>query len=248
LQVDLVLLDRQGGVAAEAVAELFIASDRCDFVVISDIDDTVMMTGVGRKLVMMWRLFFNRAHSRVAFPGVTDFYRALYRGPDGEARNPMIYVSRAPWSIYEVLDEFFNAHGIPDGPILFLREWGLTLQHPLPKRARDHKRDQIDHIIDLYDGRRIVLIGDSGQRDPEVYAEIARHHPDRVAAIYIRDIGREGKHQPRIEALSAGMASGIDMVLASSTADMAAHAARIGLIEGPRGGKARADGGATAAG
>jgi phosphatidate phosphatase APP1 len=32
----------------------------------------------------------------------------------------MLYVSRAPWGIYEVLEEFFDLNGIPTGPILFL--------------------------------------------------------------------------------------------------------------------------------
>ena len=52
----------------------------------------------------------------------------------------MLYVSRAPWGLYEMLSEFFQRHGIPVGPVLFLREWGLSWTHPLPRRATDHKQ------------------------------------------------------------------------------------------------------------
>ena len=62
----------------------------------------------------------------------------------------MLYVSRAPWSIYEVLDGFFRQHDIPVGPVLFLREWGMTLQRPLPRRGKAHKLELIRRMLDLY--------------------------------------------------------------------------------------------------
>ena len=116
---------------------VYIPPPQARFVVISDIDDTVMLTGVANKAKMMWRLFVQSAESRVAFPGVAALYRALHSGVGGNERNPMLFVSRGPWSIYEVLERFFRLHRIPVGPILFLREWGLTLQRPLPRRAED---------------------------------------------------------------------------------------------------------------
>jgi phosphatidate phosphatase APP1 len=67
-------------------------------VIISDIDDTVMVTGVAHELVMLWRLFARPAASRVPFPGVAAFYRALHAGGTGQEQNPMLYVSRGPWT------------------------------------------------------------------------------------------------------------------------------------------------------
>jgi Uncharacterized conserved protein (DUF2183) len=81
-------------------------------------------TGVANKLRMLWRLFVEDAQSRVAFPGAGALYQALHGGVSEDQQNPMFFVSRAPWGIYEVLEEFFDQHGIPVGPILFLREWG----------------------------------------------------------------------------------------------------------------------------
>jgi phosphatidate phosphatase APP1 len=215
----------------ETEGDIFIPPQLCRHVVISDIDDTVMLTGVANKLMMMWRLFARRAESRVAFPGMAAFLKALHQGPDGQGANPMLYVSRAPWSIYGVLDRFFNLHHIPVGPILFLREWGVTLQSPLPRRAKDHKRDLVQHMLQLYDDLPFVLIGDSGQRDPEIYTEIVAAHPNRVQAVYIRDVSGNPKRDRAIAALAARMAeAGSSLVLAADTMAMARHAAAEGFI------------------
>lgn len=213
-------------------AKVFIPPKEARFVVVSDIDDTVMFTGVVNKALMMWRLFVQGAESRVAFPGVGALYRALHDGPSEEGVNPMLYVSRGPWSIYEVLDRFFNLHDIPVGPVLFLREWGLTLQRPLPRRASGHKHDLIREMLERYDRLPFVLIGDSGQHDPEIYAEIVRMHPDRIRAVYIRNVSRKRSRIREIEALAEEVAeAGAHLVLASDSFAMAEHAAEIGLID-----------------
>lgn len=201
------------------------------YVVISDIDDTVMHTGVANKAKMFWRLFVQDAESRTAFPGVTDLYRALYQGSGGDEGNPMLYVSRAPWSIYEVLETFFRMEGIPEGPVLFLREWGLTLQRPLPRRAKDHKRDLIRGMLRRYPDLPFVLIGDSGQHDPEIYAEVVRQNPDRVKAVYIRDVDADPRRRDEVGRLAKELEkAGSELVLAQHSEDMARHAREIGLI------------------
>ena len=166
-------LDVEGS-EAEGQGWVYAPASPSDFVVVSDIDDTVMHTGVANKLAMVWRLFFRDAEHRSPFPGVAELYRALHGGPDGSQANPMLYVSRGPWSIRPVLDSFFQQHDIPVGPILFLRDWGITLQHPLPRKSTRHKHDLIERMLRIYHDRPFVLVGDSGQHDPEVYAELAR--------------------------------------------------------------------------
>jgi phosphatidate phosphatase APP1 len=162
---------------------------------------------------------------------VAALLQALHRGASGFEANPMLYVSRAPWSIYEVLDEFFNLHQIPVGPILFLREWGLTLQSPLPRRAQDHKLDLIRNMLALYRDLPFVLIGDSGQRDPEVYAQIVRENPGRVLAIYIRNVSRDPERHRAIEALALQVIeAGSGLLLAADSLAIAEHAAAHGLI------------------
>jgi phosphatidate phosphatase APP1 len=224
-------LELAGPARVAATGELFIPPPACRCVVISDIDDTVMHTGVGNKLAMLGRLFLQGAESRVAFPGVAAFLRALHHGASGGEHNPMLYVSRAPWSIYEVLDEFFRLHAIPAGPLLFLREWGLTLQRPLPRRGKGHKLELIRNMLALYRDLPFVLLGDSGQRDPEIYARVVRENPGRVLAIYIRNVSRDPARLGAIEKLAAEVAgAGSSLVLAADSMAMAEHAAQHGLI------------------
>ena len=215
----------------EARGEVFIPPDRCRYVVISDVDDTIMQTGVGNKLGMLWRLFIEDAQSRVAFPGVAALYRAFHAGRSGEEANPILYVSRAPWGIYDVLDEFFALHGIPVGPVLFLREWGLSWKHPLPRKAQDHKEDLIRNMLKLYSDLPFVLIGDSGQHDPEVYRQIVEEHPGRVLAVYIRNVSRDASRIREIEGLATVVAAaGSSLVLAADSVAIAEHCAELGLI------------------
>ncbi|GHA98397.1 App1 family protein [Modicisalibacter luteus] len=214
-----------------STAEIYVPPAAVDLAVISDIDDTVMYTGVANKLKMMYRLFFKKAYQRTAFPGVAAFYQALFAGPDGQRWRPMLYVSRGPWSIYEVLEEFFQRNGIPVGPILFLREWGLTLQRPLPRRATEHKARLIEQMLGLYNDLPFVLIGDSGQHDPETYARIVHAYPGRIRAIYIRNVNHDASRDDAIARLAKEVAeTGCDLVLASDSVHMAEHARAHGLI------------------
>jgi phosphatidate phosphatase APP1 len=224
-------LDQAHSARAQAQAQIFIPPADCSYVVISDIDDTVMHTGVANRVKMLWRLFVQDAESRVAFPGVGALYRALHAGPSGKQQNPMLYVSRAPWGIYNVLEEFFDLNGIPVGPILFLREWGISWTSPLPRKAEDHKRELIHNMLALYSDLPFILIGDSGQHDPEIYRRIVEEHPGRVLAVYIRNVSRSTRRMEEIEALAKVVAqAGSSLLLAADSVAIAEHAEKLGLI------------------
>lgn len=215
----------------EAKAEVFIPPDRCRYVVISDIDDTIMDTGVAHRMRMLYNLFVAGAEGREAFPGVGAFYRALHDGVGGDEKNPMLYVSRGPWGIYDMLDTFFGLHEIPNGPILFLREWGIRLTSPLPRKAKEHKRQLIDHMLSIYDDLPFILIGDSGQHDPEVYRQVVEEHRHRVLAVYIRNVSRDQTRMEEIDAMARPVVeAGSSLLLASDSPAMAEHAAKHGLI------------------
>jgi phosphatidate phosphatase APP1 len=180
---------------------------------------------------MLWRLFVADAQSRVPFPGVAALYRALHAGTTDDQHNPMLYVSRAPWGIYDVLDEFFAQHDIPAGPILFLREWGVSWKWPFPRKAEDHKRNLINNMLALYCDLPIILIGDSGQHDPEIYRRVVEEHPGRVLAVYIRNVSRKADRIQEIEELAKALAAaGSSLVLAGDSSAFAKHAAQLGLI------------------
>ncbi|MFP4033418.1 MAG: App1 family protein [Desulfococcaceae bacterium] len=227
-------LESAAGVSASAApvrGDVYVPPESARYVVISDVDDTVMETGVANKLMMFWRLFAETAHARVAFPGVSALYRAFHDGRTGDQLNPMLYVSRGPWTLYEALGLFFNLNRIPVGPILFLRDWGLRLGRPIPRRSSGHKLGLIRRMVTLYREFPFILIGDSGQRDPEIYARVVRDFPGRVAAIYIRDVGRGNGRAEAIARLAREVAkAGSVLVLAADSLAMGRHAAETGLI------------------
>lgn len=221
---------RRRGPGASATGEVLIPRPGAGLAIVSDIDDTVVHTGVANKLAMMWRLFATEAEARTAFSGVGALYRALHRGR-GAADNPIFYVSRGPWSIYPVLEEFFQRREIPIGPILLLRDWGVHLGHPWPRRARDHKRALLDELLEIYPRLPFLLIGDSGQHDPEIYADATERWGQRIVCSYIRDVSGDERRSVEIRQLARRCQQlGSEMVLAQDSAALAEHAARRGFI------------------
>ena len=100
------------------------------------------------------------------FKGVAAFYRALYYGVHGHELNPLFYVSASPWNMYDLLSDFFNLREIPVGPVLFLRDWGLTRDELFPTDLRTYKLAAINKILNFYPALPFILLGDSGQVDP----------------------------------------------------------------------------------
>jgi phosphatidate phosphatase APP1 len=195
------------------------------FGVISDLDDTVIRSSATSVLKMAWIVLRNNAHTRLPFEGVAAFYRALQLGQDSRSSNPVFYVSSSPWNIYDMLVDFLNVHGVPHGP-LFLKDWSLSVlgEH------RGYKLGVIRRLLSTYQDMPFVLIGDSGEEDPEIYLQAVREHPGRVIAVYIRDV-TSGKRDAEIRAM-AGEARklGTEMVAVPDTTAAAVHAASIGLV------------------
>jgi phosphatidate phosphatase APP1 len=199
------------------------------FGVISDIDDTIVESYATAPLKLARVTFLNNARTRLPFKGVAAFYRALYYGSGGTAQNPIFYVSSSPWNLYDLLVDFMAFNNIPAGPI-FLRDLGLDRTQFIQTGHHDHKLHWIERLLNTYPKLAFILIGDSGQRDPEIYAEVIRKHPGRVRAVYIRDVSVDTR-RAAIEALiTAAKTQQVDMLLVPDTAVAAEHAAEQGLI------------------
>jgi phosphatidate phosphatase APP1 len=195
------------------------------FGVISDLDDTVLRSNATSMLRMAWIVVRNNAHTRLPFEGVSAFYRALRLGADGRASNPIFYVSSSPWNIYDMLVDFLNVHGVPHGP-LFLKDWSLSVLG----KHRDYKIGVIRGLLSTYEDLPFVLIGDSGEEDPEIYLQVVREHQGRIKAIYIRDVTSvERDAEVRAMADEARML-GTEMLTVPDTTAAAEHAASMGLI------------------
>ena len=217
--------------SAEAVGEVLVAPADARFMVISDIDDTVVATGVANKARMISRMLMKSAESRIAFEGVAEFYQKLHDGRTGQENNPLLYVSRSPWVIYETLEAFFKLHRFPGRPVLFLREWGLRFRPPFVRRHNDHKIEIVNELLAVSPDLPVVLIGDSGQHDPEMYADVVKSWPDRVRLVLIRDVTGNRRNAAVADLALELEKAGTPLVLTDRSGQMAAAAADAGLIE-----------------
>ncbi|HEY7408499.1 MAG TPA: phosphatase domain-containing protein [Gemmatimonadaceae bacterium] len=199
--------------------------------VISDLDDTVVQTGATDPRALLRSVFLTNARTRLPFPGVAALYRALQEGAGGGENNPVFYVSSSPWNLHDVLAEFLAIREIPEGPIM-LRDWGLSERELLPTSHGSHKIEAIRGILDLYPTLPFVLIGDSGQEDPEIYREIVARYPSRILAIYIRNVTPDARRAERIRALGREVtAARSELLLAAHTGEVAAHALDRGWVD-----------------
>jgi phosphatidate phosphatase APP1 len=246
--IDLDLADPPNGQPVRATAQILTPAPTATFGVVSDMDDTVLQSEVTSFLRAARMVLLENALTRLPFPGVAAFYRALERGATGAEANPIFYVSSSPWNLYDVIDGFLEAQRIPTGPLL-LRDWDFG---KLTERHARHKGIVIREIFATYPELPFLLVGDSGQEDPEIYAEIVREHPGRVKAIYIRNVSPNPERSEHIRALAREVAdAGSTLVLADDTLAVARHAAMHGWIASGAldevGGEKRDDEGATGA-
>ncbi len=200
------------------------------FGVISDIDDTVLVTGATSLLQTARLTFLGNAYTRLPFAGVAAFYRALQSGPVTTLFNPIYYVSSSPWNLYDLLIDFFRIQGIPKGPIL-LRNFGLNRETFSSEGHHIHKLAMIRKVLDVNPSLAFILLGDSGQQDPEIYAQVVRESPDRIRAIYIRDVTPETRDASVRELIRITDAHNVPMLLVADTVAAAEHAAANGFID-----------------
>lgn len=229
--VELVLLRSMAGCEGiHATARVLVPPDDCALGIISDIDDTVVHTGSYNRLTMVRTVLFENAHTREPLPGVANFYEALQRGPDGSASRPIFYLSRSGWNLYDLFDAFFEMNGIPRGPILLRDLHVIEPPSPTLEGGKD-KTLRIAELFAAYPRMKFVLSGDSAQKDPEHYLEVARQHPGRVVAVYIRDVVEDAERDRAVAGIMNELcALGVSALAVKDTDEAARHAKQIGLI------------------
>jgi len=166
--------------------------------VVSDMDDTIKVTGVGSRATVLRRTF---CEPFAAVEGMAARYAVW------SARGASFhYVSGSPWQLYEPLREFADLGGFVSGT-WHLREFRpksrqlLRLEQP----PAEHKLKAIAPLLKRLPRRGFVLVGDSGEKDPEIYGTLARQHPEQVRAIFIREVTAEAPDSPRYRKAFAGI-------------------------------------------
>ncbi|HEY2375050.1 MAG TPA: phosphatase domain-containing protein [Gemmatimonadaceae bacterium] len=213
--------------AAHVPAKVLVPSSRAQLGVISDMDDTVLQSEITSFVRAARLMLLENARTRLPFPGVAAFYRALARGTASAPMNPIFYVSSSPWNLHDVITDFLDAQQIPVGPML-LRDWDIARDM---LRTREYKLAQIREILGTYPALPFVLVGDSGQEDPEIYRTLVSEFPGRILAIYIRNVSPHPERSTSIRALAEEVsAAGSTLLLADDTLAAARHSAAHGWI------------------
>lgn len=164
-------------------APVWVVGPDVDFGIVSDIDDTVMVTALPRPFVAFWNTFVLDEHARSPTPGMAVLYERLVRAHPG---SPVIYLSTGAWNVAPTLTRFLSRNLYPAGPIL-LTDWGPTHDRWF-RSGRAHKTENLHRLAEEFPHMRWLLIGDDGQHDEELYADFAKQHPGQVAAVAIREL------------------------------------------------------------
>lgn len=167
----------------QTTGEVLICRQNVPFGIISDVDDTIIRSHATSTFYSTLTMIRHDARSRTPFEGVSDLYKTLM----DHGKNPLFFVSGSSYNLYDLLISFCEYQDIPKAPF-FLRNIGLELKQWFKQDTMPYKLEYIQWILDIYQHLPFILIGDSGQHDPEVYLEVHNQNPGRIKAVYIRHV------------------------------------------------------------
>ena len=167
----------------DVTAPVFVIDPDAAFGIISDVDDTVMVTALPRPLLAAWNTFVLDEHARRPVPGMAVLYERIVRANPSA---PVIYLSTGAWNVAPTLTRFLERNLYPAGPLL-LTDWGPTHDRWF-RSGREHKASSLERIAQELPGMKWLLVGDDGQHDEQLYGAFATSHPQNVAAVAIRQL------------------------------------------------------------
>jgi len=200
--------------------------------VISDIDDTFLVSHSGNFLMKLYVMLLKNINKRKVFDDVVPHYQALSRaGQENEtASNSFFYVSSSEWNLYEFIDAFTRIHELPKAVIKLKKiKTGISDFLFTGRGSHDHKFEKIKDIIMFYPKLEYVLLGDDSQKDPYLYERIVKIFPQNIKAIYIRQTSRSKKKQAAT-ALENIESMNVATCYFSNSEEAIAHSEKIGIL------------------
>lgn len=151
--------------------------------IVSDVDDTVMVTALPRPFLALWNTLVLSERARTPTLGMAVMMdRIMAQHPT----IPVVYLSTGAWNVAPALTRFLARNLYPEGPLL-LTDWGPSRQHWF-RNGQAHKNSNLERLAAEFPHIKWLLIGDDGQHDPAIYEDFARHHPEQTAAVAIRQL------------------------------------------------------------
>jgi phosphatidate phosphatase APP1 len=200
------------------------------YIFVSDIDDTFLVSHSSNLRKRLFVLFTNNARSRKPFEGVVRHYELLRNSNTTEtAPNPFFYVSSSEWNLYDYLTEFISVNKIPKGIYLLNQLKQFTELLKTGQNNHQTKFTRIVRILQSFPTQRVVLLGDSSQHDPYIYESIVKHFPKQVHAVYIRDIYKKNMTAVA-EVLHKIESAGVPCCFFQHSSEAIMHSVKIGLV------------------
>jgi phosphatidate phosphatase APP1 len=159
--------------------------------IVSDIDDTIRDTQVLNRHEMLMNTFVRELKT---IPGMSALYQQAVAVPGVRLH----YVSNAPFALYPLLQRFLREQQFPAGST-HLRSVSLksSVWSAMTHRQSQHKTETITTLLESFPARQFVLIGDTGEQDPEIYADLMRRFPDRIRKVLLHEV------RPGVQGLDA---------------------------------------------
>lgn len=223
-------IDATGAVMASGTGRLYVPHST-QYVFVSDIDDTVMVSYSATTIRRLWELLFRNPRSRRKFQHLSEYYQALaHAQTDAATPNPFFYVSSSEWNLYDYLAEFFAHNRLPEG--IFLLSELKTIWELFRSGQTKHagKQVRIERLLNVFPKEQFILLGDNSQKDPDIYTSIAKKFPQRIFAIYIRNV-RPEKTSRTHTLLQTVQQAGVHTFLFVHSAEAKTHSESVGLIK-----------------
>jgi phosphatidate phosphatase APP1 len=200
------------------------------YVVISDIDDTFLISHSSNLRKRLFVLLTENAHSRKPFEGVVKHYQALaYAGTVAERPNPFFFVSSSEWNLYDYIRDFAVKNELPKGVYLLGQMKRLSQAWKTGQNKHATKFFRITRVMENFPGQQFILLGDDSQQDPVIYASVVEHFPGQVRAVYLRNVYHKNKET--VDASVAKIrAAGVEVCHFVHSREALQHSMNIGLI------------------
>lgn len=186
--------------------------------IISDVDDTIKITGVDSKLKMIKHAFTGNYKTDKPILGSATLYKGILNDYKSEGANTVHYVTGSPSHLYDRIQDFMKLNGFPQGSI-DLKKLGSRVD-PTPSTTLEYKLSRMRPILQSFPNKKFVMFGDTTQQDTEVYAKLKKEFPNSVVAIYINNVTKQDPSNPRFK----------DVMLTNSSIDAAVDLSKKGII------------------
>lgn len=184
------------GGKTRAVGKLLVVPEENRLGLISDLDDTILVSEVTDKRRLLANTFLKNAAQRQAVPGMAALYSRLMAHNAQPAAAPLFYLSASPRQMQDGIADFLGRHAFPPGVLITKRITNDFSSEPRLDQF-SYKTRKIEEIFARLPWVRFILVGDDGERDPETYDWVRQHYPERVADIWIRHVSPEAqRHRP----------------------------------------------------